>query len=301
MANYYQQLGVKRTDDAETIRKAYKKLARKYHPDVSKQANAEERFKEINAAYDVVGDDKKRKLYDEFGEASLRAGFNPDQARAFSGGGGRPFGGGGGFNFNGGADMDDLLGSMFGGGVDRGPRRGPDQQTEITVDFMTVVQGGEHTIQIRRPDGRAETLVIPVPAGAKDGGRVRLKGQGLPPRGGGPCGDLLVNIKVRAHPHLRRTGNDLEMEVPITVHEAIAGASVTVPTPTGDVKVTVPPGARSGARMRIRNRGIQTRTPGHLYLILRPMVPQSDDPEIIAAAQRLDEAYAVPVRADLKL
>jgi len=299
MANLYQQLGVKRTDDADTIRKAYKKLARKFHPDISKEPNAEDRFKQINAAYDVVGDDKKRKLYDEFGDVSLRPGFDANQARAFSGG--SPFGGGGGFNFGGGVDMDDLLGSMFGGGGARRPRRGRDQQTSITVDFMTVVHGGETNIQIRRPDGRNDTLAVPVPAGAKDGGRVRLKGQGLPPRGGGPCGDLLVNIAVRSHPVLVRNGDNLEMEVPITIHEAIAGAVVTVPTPTGDVKVTVPAGVKSGARLRIRNRGIQKRTPGHLYLILRPMVPRSEDPEVLAAAERIEAAYEQPVRSTLKL
>ncbi len=299
MADLYQQLGVKRTDDAETIRKAYKKLARKYHPDISKQKNAEERFKEINAAYDVVGDDKKRKMYDEFGDASLRPGFNADQARAFGGGG--PFGGGG-FNFrSGGVDMEDLLGSMFGGGNRRRPRKGADQQTEITVDFMSIVMGGEQSIQIRRPDGRTDNLTVPIPAGAKDGGRVRLRGQGLPPRGGGPCGDLLVQLRVREHPILRRIDNDLEMEVPITVLEAIAGVVVTVPTPTGDVKVTVPPGAKSGTRLRIRNRGIQKKKPGNLYLVLRPVVPKSDDPEVLAAAERLEAAYEEPVRSGLKL
>ena len=299
MADFYQQLGVKRTDDADTIRKAYKKLARKYHPDVSKQPNAEERFKQINSAYDVLGDDKKRKLYDEFGDVSLRPGFNPQQARGFRGG--SPFGGGG-FNFQGGGvDMEDLLGSMFGGGAARRPRRGADQKTEINVDFMTTVMGGEQTIQIRRPDGRTDSLVIPIPPGAKDGGRVRLKGQGLPPRGGGPCGDLLVHLKVDKHAVLTRNNDDLEMEVPITVLEALAGATVTVPTPTGDVNVTVPSGARNGARLRIKNRGIQKKRPGHLYLILRPVVPQSDDEDVLEAAKRLEAAYDGPVRDSLTL
>jgi len=299
MADFYQQLGVKRTDDAETIRKAYKKLARKYHPDVSKQPNAEERFKQINSAYDVLGDEKKRKLYDEFGEVSLRPGFDPRQARSF-GGGGSPFGGGG-FNFQGGVDMEDLLGSMFGGGGPRRPRKGADQKTEIQVDFMTTVLGGEQEIQIRRPDGRLESMVVPIPAGAKDGGRVRLKGQGLPPRGGGPCGDLLVHLKVAPHPVLVRREDDLEMDVPITILEALTGATVTVPTPTGDVKVTVPPGAKNGARLRIKSRGIQKKKPGHLYLILRPVVPPSEDPEVLAAAEQLEKAYTEPVRSALRL
>lgn len=305
MTDPYKVLGVDRGADSATIRKAYKKLARQWHPDVNKAPGAEDRFKEINAAYDVVGDDDKRKLYDEFGEASLRPGFDANQARAWKqaggarGFGGFDFGGGGGM---GGADIDDLLGSLFGSGGFSGgrPMRGSDQQTEITVPFMTTVLGGEEHISIRRPDGQVETLRVPIPAGAQDGGRVRLRGQGLPPRGGGPCGDLLVILKVRPHPVLTRVDDDLELEVPLTVKEALVGGSITVPTPTGDVKVTVPPRVKSGTRLRLKGRGIQKKPPGHLYLVLRPTVPDSDDPEVLEAAERLELAYG-DVRAGLEL
>lgn len=302
MTDPYRVLGVDRSADAATIRKAYKKLARQWHPDVNKAPDAEERFKEINAAYDVLGDEEKRKLYDEFGDISLRPGFDANQARAWQRAGGRGYGGGG-FDFGGGVDIDDLLGNLFGTGFSGGPRprRGADQQTELEVDFLTTVLGGEVPVTIRRPDGSIETLRVPIPAGAKHGGRVRLKGQGLPPRGGGPAGDLIVELKVREHPVLKRVGDDLELEVPLTVREAIQGTTLTVPTPTGDVKVTIPKGVKSGMRLRIKGRGVQGRKPGHLFLVLRPVVPASDDPEVIAAAEVLDRAYTEDVRAGLKL
>ncbi|NCG18629.1 MAG: DnaJ domain-containing protein [Rhodobacterales bacterium] len=298
MSNPYRALGVDKQADKATIRKAYKKLARKFHPDVNKDAGAEDRFKDINAAYDVLGDDKKRKLFDEFGEASTRPGFDANQARSFRGrGSGMPFNAGGG-------GVEDLLGSLFGAGFggQQRQRRGQDQQTLISIPFMTIVLGGEQEVTLRQPNGELETVRIPIPAGANHGGKVRLRGRGLPPRGGGPCGDLIVELNVDNHPHLRRSGNDLELDVPITVLEAIQGASITVPTPLGDVKVTVPPWVKSGARLRLKNRGVQKKSaPGHLYLILRPMVPQSDTDEVLAAAQVLENAYESPIREGFKL
>lgn len=307
MQNPYATLGVDKNADQDTIRKAYKKLARKYHPDINKDPGAEERFKSINSAYDVLGDQEKRKLFDTFGEASTRPGFDADAARAWQqrgGGGGMPGGFGGmpgGFG-GAGVDMEDLLGSLFGAGASRGPRRGADQSTRLRVDFMTTVLGGERTIQLQRPNGSVESVTVPIPAGAKDGGRVRLRGKGAPPRGGGPCGDLLVELQVAPHPTLVRDGNDLHLEVPITVHEAMAGATVTVPTPTGDVKVTVPKGAENGQKLRIKGRGIQRKgQPGHLYLILRPTVPSTQDEAALEAAKALDAFYAGDVRKDLTI
>lgn len=299
MTDPYKVLGVDRSADADTLRKAYRKLAKEWHPDVNKNPRAEQRFKEINGAYEVLGDAEKRRLWDEFGEASTRPGFDPVRARTFRSGGGFDGGGGG----MGGIDIEELLGSMFrGGGGGPVPRRGVDQQIELTVDFMTTVLGGERIISIRRPDGSTDRLTVPIPAGARDEGKVRLRGQGLPPRGGGPCGDLVVILRVLDHPHLRRDEDDLEMEVPLTVLEALRGAAITVPTPTGDVRLTVPAGVPSGTRMRIRGRGVQKRgEPGDLYLVLRPAVPESTDPEVLAAAERIEQAYAVPVRQSLKL
>lgn len=305
MRDPYAVLGVARDADQETIRKAFKKLARKYHPDVNKDAKAEDRFKEVNAAYEAVGDESKRRLWDEFGEASTRPGFDADAARAWQRGGGR----GGGINmdfsggFPGGVDMEDLLGSLFGSGTSaQRERRGQDQATRVQVDFMTTVLGGEISLQLRRPDGSSEVLKVPIPPGAKDGGRVRLRGKGAPPRGGGACGDLLVELDVPAHPLLRRIDDDLEIDVPITVLEAMAGATITVPTPTGDVKVTVPKGAENGTRLRIKDRGIQkSGRPGHLFLVLRPTVPTEPTEAQLEAARAIEGGYRSPVREKLVL
>ena len=179
MQDPYTVLGVDRRADADTIRKAYRKLAKEWHPDVNPDPQAETRLKEINGAYEVVGDEDKRKLWDEFGEQSTRPGFDATAARGFRGRAGMGFDPGG----VGGVDVDDLLGSLFGsgGGFERGPRRGADQQLDLAVDFLTSILGGERVVNLRRADGGSETVRIPIPPGAKDGGRVRLKGHGLPP------------------------------------------------------------------------------------------------------------------------
>lgn len=313
MPNPYDVLGVARDADQDTIRKAYRKLARRYHPDVNKSPGAEQKFKEINAAYDVVGDPDKRKLYDEFGDVAAKPGFDPAQARAWQRAGARGFPGGfpgggfpgGGFGFEAeGADVEDLLGDLFGAGTRGGPRprRGRDQHATLEIDPMLAITGGDTMLRIQRPDGAVESLKVRIPAGARDGGRLRLKGQGLPPPGGGPCGDLHLRLRVPEHPILRRDGDDLEMDVPITIGEAIRGGAITVPTPTGEIKVNVPPGAANGRRLRIKGRGVQRpEAPGDLYLVLRPTVPDVQDAEVVAAAERIDRAYTADVRAGLKL
>jgi DnaJ-class molecular chaperone len=306
MTDPYATLGVERNADADAIRKAYRKLARRYHPDVNKDPKAEERFKEINAANEVLSDPEKRKLWDEFGEMSTRPGFDAAQARAFRAGGG-PRGGGVQWDFGdfagGDVDMEDLLGGMFGRGgfQQRMPRKGQDQQVGISIDFMTAVLGGERTITIRRPDGTTQTLKVPIPAGAKHEGKVRLKGQGMPSRSGGPAGDLIVVLEVEEHPLLRRDGDDLEMDLPVTVLEAMKGATITVPTPTGDVKVTVPPGVASGKRLRLKGRGVQKKQPGDLYLVIEVVVPKTTDAKALDAAKALDEFYEADVRERIRL
>lgn len=296
MKDPYRVLGVDKTADNDTIRKAFKKLARKFHPDINKDPGAEQRFKEINNAYGIVGDDEKRKNWDRFGEASTRPGFDPNLANQY----GQP--GASGFEFSG--NMDDFFSSLFGGGGQRArPRRtrGVDQRAALTIDFLDAVKGSEREIQVPRQDGSRDRIKVRIPAGVEDGQKLRLRGHGLPPPNGGPCGDLHLEITVRPHPILRRIGDDLEMDVPLTVLEAMQGTQVTVPTPTGDVKVRIPSGVQPGQRLRIKGRGMQKRIPGHLYLVLQPTPPKSEDPDVIAAAQRLEEAYLAPIRARLKL
>lgn len=295
MRDPYQVLGVDRRADAETIRKAYKKLARRWHPDINDAPEADGRFKSINAAYDIVGDAEKRKLWDEFGEASTRPGFDAARARAFRGGArGFDFGGGG-------SDLDDLLGSIFGQGGTMRRRKAPDQHVDLSITFLEAVLGTNRTITIER-SGSREQFEVPIPAGASDGGKVRLRGRGAPARPGSPAGDLVVRLRVLPHPHLVRSGDDLELEVPVTVLEAIRGASITVPTPAGDIRLNVPAGVRTGTKLRVRGRGVQRKgSPGDLYVVLRPVVPESSDPEVLAAAERIERAYATDPRASLKL
>ena len=291
MPDPYRVLGVDRRADADTIRKAYKRLARQWHPDLNDAPEADGRFKEVNGAYDIVGDPERRRLWDEFGEASTKPGFDEHRARAFRGRGAFSQG-----------DIDDLLGSIFGrGGTMRNPMRGRDQQIELEVDLLDVVLGRERSITIER-DGQRERMQVPIPAGAKEGGRVRLRGKGARSQNGGAPGDLLVTLRVRPHEHLLREGDDLELEVPLTVLEALRGGTITVPTPTGDIRLTVPAGVTSGARLRVKGRGVQRKgRPGDLFVILRPTVPASNHPDVLAAAERLELAYQTDPRAELKL
>ncbi|MFT4975227.1 MAG: curved DNA-binding protein [Myxococcota bacterium] len=330
MRDLYSVLGVSRSADQDSIKKAYKKLARQYHPDLNKDPAAGDRFKEINAAYDVVGDEKKRKLYDDFGEASTKPGFNAEQARryrsatggfgGFGPGGvspgrrrGRPgqgarvdfndfgFNAGGDFNAGAGPDMDDLL-NMFGGGRGR-PRRGADVESTLEIDLREALEGKTAALQISSPTGGVDTIRVKVPAGIHDGGTIRLRGKGRPGPSGGTDGDLLLKISIRAHPHLQREGDDLTMEVPVTIHEALSGARIEVPTLDGAVRVKVPESLTSGTRLRLRGKGAPKRSGGRgdLFLVLRPAIPDLRDEAVLALAEQLEDAYSTGVRENLKL
>lgn len=370
MKDLYSVLGVARDADQASIKKAFKTLARTYHPDVNKDAGAGDRFKEITAAYEVLGDEQKRALYDEFGEASLRVGFDPDQARAFKNmgggfgggfpGGGHP-GGEGGFPFPGGGGggfgFEDLFSGLFGRGAAPGggatrarARQGADVEGHVEIGLLDAVRGAEIPLSVTRPGpckrchgeggagkrtcgacggsgrrplrqfgmnalvqceecagagvvyaeecdtcagtGRVResiTLNVRIPPGVESGKTLRLRGQGGEGQRGAPNGDLLLTVRVADHPFLRRKGKDLELDLPIRLSEAIGGATVEVPTPTGRVRVKVPPGSNNGRRLRVTGRGVQDRAgPGDLYLVLRPVVPTATDPETVALAEQLD-------------
>jgi DnaJ-class molecular chaperone len=313
MRDLYSVLGVSRGSDQDTIRKAYKKLARRYHPDLNKSSAAADKFKEINAAYDMVGDEKKRKLYDQFGEAATRPGFDADQARRWqqaSGGVGRggrgrgrgrgdmgDFGFGGGASPGGGVNMEDLLGSMFGGRA-RGSRRGTDIEETVRLSLSEALAG--HAITVQAPGHGL--LKVRIPSGIHDGGTVRLRGKGRPSPLGGNAGDLLLRIEIAPHSLLRREGNNLMMDVPLTVLEAMAGGSVEVPTPDGLVRVKIPVGVKGGERLRLRRRGMPLKDDarGDLYLILRPTLPKTDDPEALKIAEQLAAFHTEDIRGNLK-
>lgn len=328
MRNPYSVLGVARSADQEHIRKAYKDLAKRYHPDRNQDnEKAADRFKEVNAAYDVLKDPDRRAMFDEFGEVSLKPGFDAARARAWkSAGGGFRGGPRGGF---GGGNMDDVLSSLFGGGGfgggfgggaapgGRGPagfggsmrRPGRDVEVEVSVDLLAVLRGEKVDVRYARPVhhgdgsvGRAvERLKVSIPPSVDDGGTVRLRGKGGPGRGGAPAGDLLLTVRFAAHPQLRRQGRDLYLDVPLTISEAIAGARVEVPVPTGgSVKVRVPAGTTTGRKLRLKGKGISGKDGvGDLYLVLRPTPPETDDPAALEAAAALDAFYGSPVRDGL--
>ena len=266
MADYYQSLGIPRTATPEEIRKAYKKIARENHPDVKPDdASAAERFKQAAEAYDVLGDADKRKQYDQYGEAFKHMKGGPPP-------GGSPFGGGGrrgsgpidlGDIFGGEVDLGDIFGGAFAGGAAGGggrarprARRGADVRSEIRIPFELAATGGNYDVSLQR-DGSIDRLGIKIPAGVRDGGVIRLAGQGEPGSGGGSAGDLLITVQVAPHPYFKRDGSDVIVELPVTIGEATLGSKIDVPTlEEGQVALTVPPGASSGTKLRLRGEGL---------------------------------------------
>jgi curved DNA-binding protein len=272
MKDLYKILGVPENADEATIKKTYRKLAKQYHPDVTgNDKKKTERFKEINEAYAVLGDTTKRSEYDRLKHAPVRPdgmpeGFDPEAfARAFGGGAGRA-GGGGGVHFEGDiGDLGDIFSSLFGeaGGRARGtwggrvrPRqaRGPDMVGTLELTFDEAALGARRTVRT----ASGSPVEVAIPAGVETGGRLRVPGQGGPAPGrGGVPGDLYLDLVVRPHAFLRRNGSDVELDVPVTISEAVLGAKVQVPTLEGPVTVSVPPGTSCGARLRLRERGIR--------------------------------------------
>ncbi len=289
----YAVLGVAKSASQEEIKKAYRKLAKKYHPDVNPgDKAAEEKFKEISAAFEIVGDDKRRKLFDEFGPDALRTGFDPERARQYQrwstgrgfqaeqGGEANPFEQFGGF--------DDIFEQFFFGGRRRGGQQrrqmpGQDVEVELRVSLLQALRGEE--AEIRLPWLSHKTLKVRIPKGADDGDRLRLAGQGQPSPTGGPSGNLFITLRIQPHALLRRDGNDLTLDVPITLPEAVFGAQIEVPTPTGLMKLKVPAASRGGEKLRLRGKGVQRAdgSAGDLYVVLQvraPAVPKEEEPPV---------------------
>ncbi len=322
----YNRLGVARTASQDEIRKAYRRLARKHHPDVNPgNQGAEARFKEISTANDVLSDEKKRAAYDEFGDAALRSGFDPEKAREhqrwqaqggpgsaggenpFDGAGaGSPFGGAGhpgGFDF----DLGDLLGFRQ---RRSGPTPGDDIIARADLDLAQALAGIELQVDVPAatppgtPPGKPATrrVTVRIPAGADHGSRLRVPGLGQPGHKGGPPGDLYIETHLRPHPYFRREGLDLYLTLPVTLDEAYLGATLEVPTPEGQVKLKVPPRSQTGQRLRLRGKGVRKdNTTGDLYADLQVRLPEVEDPAFVEAVLAAKGAYKTPVRQGISL
>lgn len=277
MNDPYSVLGVAKTASADDIKKAYRKLAKQLHPDLNPgNADAAARFKDVSAAYDLLGDADKKGRFDR-GEIDATGQERPEAAyyRSYAGGPqGAKYRAGAGF------DPSDLFADLFGRGGRAGEgaefrMRGGDVAYALTVDFVEAARGASKRLNF--PDGR--TLDVNVPPGTETGQVLRLRGQGEPGIGGGPAGDALIEVTVAPHPAFRREGNDIHLDLPVTLTEAVEGGKITVPTIEGPVSMTVPAGANSGTRLRLRGRGIAPKggTAGDQYVTLRLVLPKEPD------------------------
>ncbi len=309
--DFYAELGVPRTASQDEIKKAYRKLAAKLHPDKSPgDKRVENRFKGVNRAYETLSDPKKRGLYDEFGEEALREGFNPQAARAYHNA--QQAGGPGGVRFedffSGGNDggvsgFGDLFGDLLRGRGTARTRgtglRGSDVASEVTVDFLDAVRGAELHLTVQ--DGGAPVRVR-VPPGAQDGDRVRVAGRGAPGPFGGPPGDLVLAIRVNPHPFLERRGLDLHLDLPITVGEAWRGSKIRVPTLDGPVTLTVPKHAQSGQVLRLKGKGIKRKKEtGDLFVRFLVRLPTVESRDVDRAIDEIERHTREDVRAHLVL
>jgi len=310
--DYYKILGVERSASADEIKRSYRKLARKYHPDVSKEPKAEDRFKEVQEAYEVLRDPEKRKAYDQLG-SNWRAGqeFRPPPGweRDFHFRAGRGAGGP--------ADsgiFSDFFEQLFGGrgfGFDFGgagrTARGEDVQHQVEISLEEAYSGTTRTLQMQSPEvdrtgrvsNRTRTLNVRIPAGVADGQRIRLSGQGSPGMAGGTAGDLYLQVAVRPHPRYRLVGRNIEIDLPVAPWEAALGARVQVPTPGGKVSLTVPPGSQGGSRLRLKGRGLPGRKPGDLYVVLKIVNPPAEDPSAKALFERMAREVSFDPRVGL--
>lgn len=290
--DYYEVLGVPRTAAPDEIKRAYRKLARKYHPDVSKEPDAAERIKQVNEAYEVLKDPEKRAAYDQVGSGYRRGDeFRPppgwqDNAFHFSAGDTAQF-----------SDFfESLFGAQFGAGARagaaRGAHAGEDQYARIELTLEEAFQGTTRTVMLASPDGRERRLQVKIPAGVTSGQQIRLAGQGAPGLRGGPAGDLYLEVEILPHRFFRVDGKDVHLDLPIAPWEAALGASLKVPTLGGAVTMKIPAGARPGQKLRLKGRGLPGRNPGDEYVHLQIITPPAHTPEARDFYERMAKEFA---------
>lgn len=335
--DYYSTLGVGRNASQEEIQKAYRDLARKYHPDLNPDDEAsKKKFQEVQSAFDVLGDEEERKRFDRYGsnyEAMDGGGPGggaykwPGPGGGFPGGGfpgGQPggqnvefdlsdlFGNQGqGFSGGGGGGFAELFKNLGGGAGQRTaprPSRGADIEHEITVPFNTAVTGGEAALSVQRANGNLDTIKVKIPIGIEDGKKIRLRGQGeqIP---NGTVGDILLTVRISPHPFFQRRGKRLDVRLPVTIAEAVEGAKVDVPTPQGTISLSIPPGTSSGSKLRIKGHGVAPSgatgaAAGDLYAEIQIMLPpdlsEEERTELAALSRKLSKKHSLSPRSDLR-
>ena len=310
--DYYKLMGVERDAKAEDIKRAYRRLARKYHPDVSKEANAEAKFKEVQEAYEVLKDPEKRAAYDQLG-SQWRQGQQftppPDWGRDFeftTSYGGREEPG-----------FSDFFSSLFGarsafrgqrgGGFSGGfASSGEDHAAKIQIALEDAFRGGSHTVELKAPQldeqghvtVKPRTLKVAIPAGVIEGQKIRLSGQGSPGAGGGPAGDLYLEIGFKPHPLFQADGRDITLTLPVAPWEAALGATIKTPTLAGPVDLRIPPNAKAGQKLRLKGRGLPAATPGDQYVVIKIVTPPADTLEARAFYERMQKELPFDPRAD---
>ena len=286
--DYYNTLGLSQGAEKKEIQKAYRELARKYHPDMNPDdASAKAKFQEVQHAYDVLSDENQRSQYDQFGE-----GFeNMAQGPGGFGGGGSPFAG---------ADLESLFGGGGGGGFEQffntggpqGPRptKGQSFEDKLKIPFATAVTGGKASVNTVAEDGNTTSVQVTIPAGIESGQKIRLKGKGYPGSNGGPNGDILLTINVAPHPDYRRNGNDLELTMPLTLAEALQGTELDIPTPYSTITLKIPAGTPSGKRFRVKQHGVTHKTgKGNLFVITQIHFPDEPPAELVEQIDALQQ------------
>ncbi len=315
--DYYEVMGLARDATQDELKRAYRKLARKYHPDVSQEEHAEERFKEVGEAYEVLKDPEKRAAYDQLG-ANWKTGqeFRPppdwNEGFEFGGSGAGGYSGAAGF---GGGQFSDFFEALFGqrqaGDGHTGGRafhmRGEDRHARISIDIRDSYAGAQRTITLRVPEvtadrhvvTREKTLNIRVPQGIRDGQKIRLAGQGGPGIGDGKAGDLFLEIEFRPDKRYRVDGSDVYLSLPVAPWEAALGTSLTVPIPSGNVELTIPADSNQGSKLRLKGKGLPAKQPGDLYVVLDVQLPPADGDTARELYEKMSEEMPFNPRASL--